>query len=226
MSNSPDLQEALPKSETAENKQQPSYSQGISSPIEAGSIDSESDSEHSSDIASDDEESSIGESSDDASDEEKGSNNKISDVDTKDDGLDISGDYRKHLIESLKNIGHGSFAASGSLPDIYPGLYVEGFGYIGLPFSARDAVALAGLCHEAPFGKGSETFVDATVRKTWQIDPDKIQFRNSKWPRQVHHAVSKVTEELGIIGGTGTVRAELHKLLLYEPGGFFDTHRE
>lgn len=165
----------------------------------------------SSDVASNDGESSMGGSRD---------------VNSEDDENDTSSDYRTDMLETLDSIGHGSFAASGSLPDVNPGLYVEGLGKIGLPLSERDSVALAHVCHEAPFGKGSETFVDTTVRKTWQIDPDKIQFRNSKWPHQVNHAVSKITEGLGIIGGTGTVRAELHKLLLYEPGAFFDTHRE
>ena len=135
-------------------------------------------------------------------------------------------DYRADLLQCLENIGHGSFAASGPLPDVNPGLYVEGLGKVGLPLSDRDATALAQVCHEAPFGKGSETFVDNAVRKTWQINPDKIQFRNSKWPQQVDHAVSKAVEGLGMGGSSSTVRAELHKLLLYEPGAFFDTHRE
>ena len=137
-----------------------------------------------------------------------------------------SSDYRKDLLESLETIGHGSFAASGSLPDIDPGLDIKGLGKIGLPLSDRDAAALAQVCHEAPFGKGSETFVDTAVRKTWQINPDKIQFRNSRWPQQMDHAVSKVAEGLGMGGSSEIVRAELHKLLLYEPGAFFDTHRE
>ena len=134
--------------------------------------------------------------------------------------------FRKDLLESLETIGHGSFAASGLLPDVNPGLYVEGLGKIGLPLSERDAVALANVCHEAPFGKGSETLVDTAVRKTWQINPDKVRFRKSNWPQQVNHAVSKVAEGLGMGGSTRTVRAELHKLLLYETGAFFDTHRE
>ena len=137
-----------------------------------------------------------------------------------------SSNYRTALLRSLKSIGHGSFAASGPLPDIYPGLCVDGLGKIGLPLSERDATALAHVCHEAPFGKGSETFVDPAVRKTWQINPDKIRFWNSNWARQVDLAVSKVSEGLGIIGGPGTVRADLHKMLLYEPGALFDTHRE
>lgn len=38
--------------------------------------------------------------------------------------------------------------------------------------------------------------------------------------------VDKVADELGIIGGGSSVRAELHKMLLYQPGAFFDKHRE
>ena len=160
------------------------------------------------------------------SDSEECSDERSSDVDVQETGPYSSTDYRRNLLASLETIGHGSFATSGTLPDVNPGLYVDSLGKIGLPLSERDAAALAQVCHEAPFGKGSETFVDTAVRKTWQIDPDKVHFRNSKWPEQVHHAVSKVTAGLGMGGGMGTVRAELHKLLLYEPGAFFDTHRE
>ena len=138
----------------------------------------------------------------------------------------VSRDFRTDLLERLHTIGHGSFAASGSLPDINPDLYVEGLGKIGLPLSERDAEALAHVCHEAPFGKGSETFVDTNVRETWQIDAHKVRFRNGKWAEQVNYAVSKVIEGLGIVGAAATIRAELYKLLLYEPGALFDTHRE
>ncbi|KAL8884709.1 MAG: hypothetical protein Q9215_007305 [Flavoplaca cf. flavocitrina] len=42
----------------------------------------------------------------------------------------------------------------------------------------------------------------------------------------VKYAVSKTVEQLGVLGGEPSVRADLHKLLLYEEGGFFKTHRD
>jgi hypothetical protein len=84
------------------------------------------------------------------------------------DGYNIDGgDVKEHLKGYLAIIGSGSFATSRTLPDAAnPGILVEGLGTIGLPLSERDASELCQRCHEARFGKGTETFVDRIVRKT------------------------------------------------------------
>ncbi|KAL8979745.1 MAG: hypothetical protein Q9205_005000 [Flavoplaca limonia] len=79
---------------------------------------------------------------------------------------------------------------------------------------------------EAPFGKGDQKLVDPSVRKTWEIDPAQVQFCNPQWSKTVQYAVNKTIEQLGVLGGESSVRAELHKLLLFEEGGFFKTHRD
>ena len=134
--------------------------------------------------------------------------------------------FRRNLFLELENVGNGSFAASGFLPAINPGLSIAGLGKVGLPLSDRDAVELCRICHQAPFGKGSETFVDTSVRKTWELNADQVAFRNPVWRQIEDQAVAKATEQLGIIDGPATIRAELYKLLLYQPGAFFETHRE
>ena len=121
----------------------------------------------------------------------------------------------------------GNFATSGPLTNASsPGLFVHGIGKIGLPLSDRDAVALSRVSHEAPFGKGSETFVDSTVRKTWELNPDQFELRNPAWQSTLNIVIDKVAEDLGVVDGASSIRAELHKLLLYSPGAFFDKHRE
>ena len=75
-------------------------------------------------------------------------------------------DIKDNLSEYLEFIGSGTFATSGSLPNAAnPGLRIEGVGNVGLPLSDRDAIDIARVCHEAPFGKGSETRVDRAVRR-------------------------------------------------------------
>ena len=136
-------------------------------------------------------------------------------------------DFKREIEGHLDAIGDGTFATSGALPaSINPGLDILGLGRVGLPLSERDAKSIIDLSHEAPFGKGSETLVDETVRRTWEIDPGKIRFRNLRFPNLVQHAIGKCTEELGVSGGQSTVHAVLHKLLLYEKGGFFKAHRD
>ena len=139
------------------------------------------------------------------------------------DWLDIKEDLRNYL----QVIDSGTFATSGSVTNARnPGLFVQGIGKIGLPLSDRDAADLSRASHDAPFGKGSETFVDPTVRKTWELNPGQFELRNPAWPSTLQEVVKKVAEELGVVDGDFGIRAELHKLLLYEPGAFFEKHRE
>ncbi|KAL9036192.1 MAG: hypothetical protein Q9180_004438 [Flavoplaca navasiana] len=109
---------------------------------------------------------------------------------------------------------------------VNPGLSIKGLGRVGLPLSNRDAKDLVKVSREAPFGKGDQKLVDPSVRKTWEIDPAQVQFCNPQWSKTVQYAVSKTIEQLGVLGGESSVRADLHKLLLYEEGGFFKTHRD
>ena len=134
---------------------------------------------------------------------------------------------QKDLCHYLQVIDSGKFATSGSLPNANnPDLFVKGIGKVGLPLSERDAADISRASHEAPFGKGSETFVDPTVRKTWELNPNQFELRNPAWPATLHEVVGKVAQELGVVDGASSIRAEMHKLLLYEPGAFFDKHRE
>ncbi|KAL8773539.1 MAG: hypothetical protein Q9209_001644 [Squamulea sp. 1 TL-2023] len=136
-------------------------------------------------------------------------------------------DVKTDLCNYLEVIGSGRCATSGLLPNASnPGLFVHSIGKIGLPLSDRDAVALASIAHEAPFGKGSETFVDPTVRKTWELNPNQFEIRNPAWTSTLQEAVGRVVRELGFMNGAPSVRPQLHRLLLYEPGAFFEKHRD
>jgi len=122
----------------------------------------------------------------------------------------------------------GSFAmADHNVEHIHPGLVVEDVGPIRLPLHSDDANALIQVSRRAPFGKGSTTVVDETVRKTWEIDGKELSFENEGWNRWLDRVVERVSEGLGIPrGGAGAVQAELHKLLVYEEGALFRPHKE
>jgi hypothetical protein len=86
---------------------------------------------------------------------------------------------KDRLIQLLDNIGDhavGSFATSGTLSHApKSGLYIDGLEVVGLPLFKRDAAELGKICHEAPFGKGSETIVDTTVRKICAPDVSLLE---------------------------------------------------
>ena len=136
-------------------------------------------------------------------------------------------DLKDKLWNSLEVIGKGTFATSRELPNAAnPGLDVDEVGRVGLPLTDRDAVAISKVCHEAPFGKGSETKIDPSVRKTWELNPTQWRTCNPVFEQVVEDAMRKIAGELGILDGALGFESQKYKLLLYEPGAFFDVHRE
>ncbi|TKA54697.1 hypothetical protein B0A49_12854 [Cryomyces minteri] len=120
------------------------------------------------------------------------------------------------LAESLDKVeAVGSFVSSGVEPNpVQPGLYIEGIGIVGLPLGERGAKAIIQASHQAPFGKGNETLVDVTVRKTRELNADQFQLRNPAWPKFLQTILGNIAEALGVhVSG---LRAELYKLLFYE----------
>jgi hypothetical protein len=134
----------------------------------------------------------------------------------------------QHLDECLTNIqSDGSFALFEALNNApNPGLYLKSSGMISLPLSDHDAQAIISASHEAPFGKGEETIVDTSVRKTWEVSPGEFELKNPAWQPFVESIVAKVSAGLGVDAAGKGVTAKLYKLLLYEEGAMFKPHQE
>lgn len=116
----------------------------------------------------------------------------------------------------------GSFVAkAGDKEDPY--LFVNDVGPIRLPLSELQAKELVKKSHQAPFGKGSETIVDTSVRNTWEMNPDQFQIRNPRWNAFLDKLLQKMAERLGV---HAPVSAEIYKMLLYEKGAMFKAHTE
>lgn len=131
----------------------------------------------------------------------------------------------KQLIDILETIeGNGSFVTSGQKKLIVPGMNIDGIGEVGFPLNQIQIDALIKTAHKAPFGKGSQTITDSTVRSAWEIDAEKISFHNEDWEKFIQDVLKKVKKGLGI--GKKEVSAELYKLLIYEEGDFFLAHKD
>lgn len=139
-------------------------------------------------------------------------------------------DIKKDLCNYLQVIDSGKFATSGPAANANnPGLWVEGVGKVGLPLSERDAAGVIGVCHEAPLGKRGQGKPDSNVwhaSQTWELEPSQFKLRNPAWSSTLNQIVGKVAQDLGVIDGAASIRPELHRLLLYEPGAFCDAYRE
>ncbi len=80
--------------------------------------------------------------------------------------------------------------------------------------------------HAAPFGKGEETIVDTTIRKTWELSPQDFEIMNPAWIPFVETIVAKVSAGLGVDAAGKGVSALLYKMLLYVKGAMFKPHQE
>lgn len=116
----------------------------------------------------------------------------------------------------------GAFSASGALRCPMPPLRVDGVGPVALPLLAVQAQQLLAVSTPAPYGRGADTLVDAGVRRAAQIGPERVTIDDPAWADTLTTIVAEATRQLG----AGSATAELYKLLIYEPGGFFVPHRD
>lgn len=117
----------------------------------------------------------------------------------------------------------GDFFTHGIHEIAAPGLEVAGIGPIALPLLPVQAGQLIGMAERAPYGRGEQTLVDTAVRRSWQVNPDQVRIRGSGWARTLDAIVARAAEGLGV---TGKVAAEFYKLLVYDEGSFFVSHRD
>ncbi|MBK7002325.1 MAG: 2OG-Fe(II) oxygenase [Rhodoferax sp.] len=117
----------------------------------------------------------------------------------------------------------GDYFASGTVEAYLPQLEVEAVGRIALPLLPQQAQQLIAVATQAPYGRGGETLVDTTVRKTRQINADQVKLGGRHWPQTLQEIINRVVSGLSV---TGPVSAELYKLLVYESGDFFVSHRD
>ena len=118
----------------------------------------------------------------------------------------------------------GDFCAHGRLLAPMPRLEVEGAGTLSFPVPEAQVRALIAAAERAPYGKGTETLVDRSVRDCWQIEPDRVRLAGTAWPKTFADLLGSAAAGLGC--PPDRLDAQLHKLLIYEPGGFFAAHRD
>jgi hypothetical protein len=133
---------------------------------------------------------------------------------------DIGADLAGRLAEVDRP---GGFCTAGTIELLAPSLHVEGVGPIALPLLPAQAAALVAVADAAPYGPGEETLVDPSVRRTWQIAPDRVRIQGRNWQRTLDAILTRVAEGLGV---DEPIDAEFYKLLIYDLGSFFVGHRD
>ena len=118
----------------------------------------------------------------------------------------------------------GDFCAHGRLLAPMPRLNVKGAGALSFPVPEAQVQALIAIAERAPYGKGPATVVDRKVRDCLQIDAARIRPAGAGWRDTFGRVLTAAAEGLGC--PADRLDAQLYKLLIYEPGGFFASHRD
>src|SRR4029453_1979431 len=131
----------------------------------------------------------------------------------------------KELIALMDQVQtSGAFSVGGTLPSILPGLHVNGVGPLGLPLTEHQAQALIQVSELAPYGRGEETIVDPEGRRGWQLSGGDFALGNPQWNEAMRAAGDRIGTELGL--SDCQIAFEPYKLLVYEAGSFFASHRD
>ena len=131
----------------------------------------------------------------------------------------------KPLEELLAGVRRpGDFCVQGSLETPMPRVEVEGVGVISFPVPETQIQQLIQLATRAPYGRGEATVHDESVRKTWQLPASQVRIGGKTWEKTFAQMLATVVDGLGC--AEAKVSAELYKLLVYDLGGFFKTHRD
>jgi len=128
----------------------------------------------------------------------------------------------ENLLSSVERAG--DFFVSGAVEMPMPKLEVEGVGVLSFPVPPAQIAALIQHATRAPYGRGEETILDESVRKVWQLPPEKVRLGGKSWAANFDGILKQVVAGLGCEGMA--VSAEFYKLLVYDTGGFFCAHRD
>ena len=129
------------------------------------------------------------------------------------------------IARRLASLGTSSSFATRFTVTADPLLSVEGVGEIRLPVTLHTAHRLCAVAQPAQHGYKDLTLLDPDVRDTWEISAERLRFGSDQWATVLDDAVRRIAQKLGV-PAPGSLRAELHNLLVYAPGQFFATHQD
>jgi hypothetical protein len=134
-------------------------------------------------------------------------------------------DFKKEVLDILQNAkGSGKFVSAQIHDFVFPNMEINSVGELSYPINEIQAKAVIAIAHKAPFGMGHETIIDNKVRSAWEIDAKQIHFKGNGWDAFLNKCIEETKTDLGI--EDKAVSAHLYKLLIYETGDFFLSHRD
>ena len=126
-------------------------------------------------------------------------------------------------LESVET--KGSFCTDKSIPLKNIDIKCNKIGLLQFPLPESQIKALIAMAAPAKFGWRDQTILDQTVRHVWEVSKNKIQIGKKQWRAAFGPALDVFKTALGL-PKKSTLTAELHNLLIYEPGHFFKPHQD
>jgi predicted 2-oxoglutarate/Fe(II)-dependent dioxygenase YbiX len=130
------------------------------------------------------------------------------------------------VVKKLQTIARpGSFCTSLTAPAEILELNIKGIGDVEFPISPAVAKSLVKHAKPAKFGRKDKTIYDPTVRNVWEIPRSSLKISGARWKNGIASVLAKVGKDLAMPDDTN-LNAQLHNLLIYEPGQFFAPHQD
>jgi len=128
------------------------------------------------------------------------------------------------LLDLSDESTESGFACRLTMPSDRLSLEVSGVGKIRLPVTPNRAKSLIKIARQAPFGRRDKTLTDVSVRNAWEIAKSRVKIDNRLWNMALNPALRQISQKLGLMDGE--LKADLYKMLVYQPGQFFVPHRD
>lgn len=127
------------------------------------------------------------------------------------------------MLRSLRS--GGSFSTRRTAPIHDLAIEVTGVGELGLPVTAAQAKQLRLVARPAKYGHRDRTILDRQVRDTWEVPRSRARIDKRRWNRTLRPMLDTIRDDLGL-PSERSLDAQLHSMLLYEPGQFFAAHQD
>lgn len=138
----------------------------------------------------------------------------------------MPGSPRQQLADLLQDARTGgSFSTRRTTPPGDLTIIVRGLGTIALPVTGSQAKQLRLLARPARYGTGEDTLLDRSVRDTWEVPRSRVTIDKRLWANTLGPMLNSVRDDLGL-PETSSLKADLHSMLVYEPGQFFAAHQD
>lgn len=103
----------------------------------------------------------------------------------------------KVLAQAEANAGEYTFGGVAEALPALPGLVVEDVGQISVPLTESCAKKLIDKCEKSCYGHNFDTKMDENVRKSWQVEPERVQVNNPLWQSGIDELTQHIAERLG-----------------------------